>query len=577
MNNTLNVAVATDTILYAPFYLALYGGDFEDTPFGKLDINIIGQEGDMFFKTDNLPSKTVDGFVTLALLFGYADIGICDPSFIVDLYTAEKLQDVLEEPINGFIESLLPREKKAFYERFKTLFVGEKPEYTKIKSKFEENFDVKIVGGLIKKVAFLVVGKPLKEGDNEPIIGTPFSTQRKSDIKKDETAKNFNKIVSFPKPSTGYYVGDLLAPKDTKPLQYGEELSYIISDENVNDIALSCDFVSIDKLSEKLVIHKDYINSTDNAMFTGIIANFGNNNNTEKYKAFLYGIEKTLFNIDKILNKKYDNDLSIYFKNKLLNSKSKHYKSEKDLISLLVSDINVEEELIYKTEIEKYKDSDGKEQERKVLKEKDKKEITKTIDNLIYSFVQKLYDWKRNDSFLYYKSINSDVTDLQKIYKIRTGKDIETKDLKFKNIHNFNLLKRWKVEDKTITQKHKGWIWKLITNESFLLLFASIFVAVETIGVYTKFFHISPIFSKTIEHSNNTELHKEAVKEGFSINIHFIIIILFALIIIFIYWKSHRYIKFNRNKKYAFDLNNRKYSKFYLILNKMSPKIFKVN
>ncbi len=554
MNNTLNVAVATDTILYAPFYLALYGGDFEDTPFGELDVNIIGQEGDMFFKTNNLPSKTVDGFVTLALLFGYADVGICDPSFIIELYTTDNLQNVLEDPLKGFIDSLLPREQNAFYERFKNLFTAKRePKYNEIKEKFKENFDIKIVGGLIKKVAFLVVGK---NNSKKPILDSLFPEQEKTN--SGVVNKNFDKIVSFPKPSTGYYIGELLARSNTKPLQYGEELSYIISVNNNNDIALSCDFVSINKLSGKLVIHEDYINNTNNAMFTGIIANFGNNNNTEKYKAFLYGIEKNLYNIDKILNKKYDNDLSIYFKNKLLNSNSKYYKSEKNLISLLVSDINVEKDLIYNN-------NKGK----KVLK--DKKEITKTIDDLIYSFVQKLYYWKRNGNFLYYKSISSDVADLQKIYKIRTGKDIESKDHIFKRVHDFTLLKEWEKEDETITKRHEGSFWKLMTNDSFLLLFASFFVAIDVIGVYINFFHIPPLFSEITEHSDNTEIHNEGVI------LHYIIIILFVWAIIFFYRKSHKYLKLNKNKKYAFDLNNRKYSKFHLFLNKISPKIFKVN
>ncbi len=575
MNNTLNVAIATDTILYAPFYLALYGGDFEDTPFGHLDINIIGQEGDMFFKTDDLPSKTVDGFVTLALLFGYADIGICDPSFILDIYTTKNLKKILEEPLKGFIDSLLPREQKAFYERFKNLFENKEPDYIKIKKKFEENFDVKVIGGLIKKIAFLVVGKHSTQQTNLN-IGAPFFSQKKDNYTVAKGKTNYGKLVSFPEPSTGYYIGNSIAPSNTIILQYGKELSYIISNENNNDVALSCDFVSIDILSEKLVIHEDYINNANNAMFTGIIANFGNKNNIEKYKAFLYGIEKVLFNIDKILNNKYDNDLSIYFKNKLLNSKSKHYKSEKDLISLLVSDINVEKELIYKTETEEYTNTDGKKQTRKVLKEKDKKEITKAIDDLIYSFVQKLYEWKRNDKFLYYKSISSDVTDLQAIYKIRTGKDIKVKDPKFKKIHDFTLLNKWRKQDKTITQKHKGLMWRLITNDSFLLLFASIFVAIETIGVYTKFFHIPPIFPEKTEHSIGPAI-KETAKKGFSFSIHYIIILLFTLAIIYVYWKSHKYIKYNKNKKYVFDLNNRKYSKSYLFLNRIFPKFFKVN
>ncbi len=550
MNNTLNVAIATDTILYAPFYLALYGGDFEDTPYGKLDINIIGQEGDMFFLTDGLPSKTVDGFVTLALLFGYADIGICDPSFIMELYATDDFERVLKEPLKGFINSLLPRERNAFYERFNDLFDGREhsPCYSNIETKFKNKFDVKVIGGLIQKVAFFAVGKKQEGGEKKKVnIMSIFDDDSKS-LSKEE--RGFNEVVAFPEPSTGYYVGNKIAMNNTKTVQYGEELSYIISDKNTNDIALSCDFVSILQLSEKLDVHKDFVKSKKGAMFTGILANLGNKNNTRKYKAFLYGIEKNLFNIDKILKKKYDNDLSVYFKTKLLDSKNKYYRGTKDLISLLVSDIKVEENLIYdiSKEIKERKD-DTKCSEKEIKKQKTEIELTKNIDDLIYSFVQQLYDWKRSDKFLYYNSTNQNIEDLKTIYKIRTGKDFDEKNTDLKKMYDFTLLNDWRKEDRTITQKHRGWLWRTITNDSVLLLFASIFVALEIIGIYLKVFHIK--FETSIPSY-----------------IHYFIIGIFTFLIVYLYWTSHRYLNYNKNKKYVFDLDNKKKSKLLLWINK---------
>lgn len=96
MERVLNVAIATDTILYAPFYTALYGGDFEDTPFGNVNINIIAREDDPYFSKDLVQNlKAVDGFVTFCLIFDYADIGICDPSFIIQICETNN-QDLVE-------------------------------------------------------------------------------------------------------------------------------------------------------------------------------------------------------------------------------------------------------------------------------------------------------------------------------------------------------------------------------------------------------------------------------------------------------------------------------------------------
>lgn len=538
MNKILNVAVATDTILYAPFYLALYGGDFEDTPFGELEINIIGQEGDMFFITDNLPSKAVDGFVTLALFFGYADVGICDPSFIIDLYTTDKFKESFAPSLNSFISSLKEKEKNAFYQRYNELFNGKKPDYNKIESKLKKKFSIKIIGGLIKKIAFVVVGKPnLNVNGNFPYVHAPFFNEYR------DMHVECNKIITSPTPSTGYFIGSSVANKNSKPIlekNYGEELNHIIKNGSTGDLALSCDFVAIDQYGDDLQEYDDYVSHSKNAMFTGIIANFGNISNVNKYKAFLYGIEKNLYNIDKILNNRYDNDLSNYFQKKLLNQKHTKFKKEgNDIISFLVADTEIENRL--------------KEDDPELSEEANNKRLSDNIDDLIYSFIQRLYKWKRAGRFLYYDTIRSDIQDLLTISKIRNIENNLADDSNFSKYYNFDLLNNWMRIDKTITRKHKKWFWRTFTNESVLLFFTAVFVTVESIALFIK---IVPI---KIFHFADGETFKLLPNLEIKWNSFFIfLVVIFTISIFSLFWKSHKYIRYSKQQKYSFDLNRKK-------------------
>src|SRR5690349_24993757 len=96
---SINVAVATDTMLYAPFFMAYYGGDFDHTPFGKFNVNIIGKEEDNRFKTLRLKG---DAFATFCTILGLSDISICDPSFLVFLRTLDP--DELKKQCNLFLD-----------------------------------------------------------------------------------------------------------------------------------------------------------------------------------------------------------------------------------------------------------------------------------------------------------------------------------------------------------------------------------------------------------------------------------------------------------------------------------------
>jgi hypothetical protein len=48
MKERLRVSLSTDAVIYLPFYLAYFGGDFEDTPFGSVDVKIVGLNDPIF-------------------------------------------------------------------------------------------------------------------------------------------------------------------------------------------------------------------------------------------------------------------------------------------------------------------------------------------------------------------------------------------------------------------------------------------------------------------------------------------------------------------------------------------------
>lgn len=542
MERILNVAVATDTILYAPFYTAWFGGDFDKTPFKNVSVNVIARENDSFFRNDIFKNlKAVDGFVTLCLVFDYADVGICDPSFIIQACKTED-DSLLRNVFNEFYAALSDIEQISFKDNHCDLFMDNDIVVAKLKKEIN-NKVIKIIGGLISRVAFSLIGNQELgtqiKNEAKPFVGrTHFG-----DALRPFAKTKIKNVIYFPEPSTGHCVGSILrdsfgsasempSPEKT---EYGKEIDEILNLDTSkagNTLALTCDFVSVDfinskgfdvkekdsdgniiyeelkddkgtiilgldrkpapdktkpkykKKNQKLFEIEDWVMSrTKTAMFTGILAVIPEEEEKKGLiQAFLYGIDKNLFEINKNIDKG-KTALASYFKSKL---DMNHPKlNEETLLKLLIA----------------YPEIEGK----------------CTIDELIYFYVNRLTKWKKEESPLYYNSIKPDFDDLKEIYKIRLKGYSQTSNLSDVDLHSFvqyDLLNQWHKDEKKIYSYNNNlkyqwylrlfkipfWrklIWNFFTDENRVLNFAAAFITLEIIALLVKLTNYHPFEIKT--------------------------------------------------------------------------------
>ena len=448
-NYEIEVAISTDTILYSPFYLSYYGGDFNNTPFGSLNVNIVGTTNDMTFKHD--VKLRGDGFATFSSITGLSTVSICDPSFLVYLKSLATSGDQtqIEEEFNKFLELIKDhsdiQDSQSFYD------VPSK--YFKIEE-FKKTLDkIKIVGGLISKMAFSVVGSEDLSSDakkyDKNFDKKKFGYDHSISAKGEDFVKQYvdNKFIFYPPPSTGNCIGYIHSNKNYKKVNktltrdFGTELTPLYKNQELKSLSISCDFVSIDFLrSEEFKKDGDILSTifeiedlgTDykNFLFTGIIAN-SIPKNSERLKAFLYGIDKNLFYISKYASRKPQNALNLinFYQTKLNYS----LKNEEELFSLLIADPIIRNKIVF------------------LINDKNRKF---NFNSIIRYYAQRLINWSKIEfEGLYYAStypmkdgICQLVNDLKSITEIRSQHDtiLNIDTIEFSDFINEDLLAGWR-------------------------------------------------------------------------------------------------------------------------------------
>ncbi|MEO5644133.1 MAG: hypothetical protein ABIQ40_04220 [Bacteroidia bacterium] len=443
---TLNVALSADTILYTPFFLAYYAGDFEDTPFGKLSVNIIGKKDDVRFdKSANLKG---DGFATFCLIFGLADASICDPSYLV--YLQDSATDIgkefalFEKLLTSYTKSSLSGDEKfkkilSYNADKKTLFITDKKEFGAL---FK---DKKVIGGLISKIAFSVACSPNLEkkvtGDGYKNHPEKFGkSHKRTSIGKAFTSTEVKgHFIYYDEPSTGFCVGQIHSAiyqktsDKVKTKDFGNELKLLQEAQYNDSVAITCDYVSLDFLlykqknsdeENKVCEIEDLATVLENYLFTGILGNCELKNKT-KLQALLYGIDKNLFEIFRFLKESDTTGLTKFFRRKFNYSDSK----EQELLNLLIADNDCRDKI--KADIH---------------------DITKeefTFDTIIRYYVDRLYKWKVWGNLYYNKTIPS-APDLKRIAELRKEaiqSQNEISDPKICELIEQDLLSEWREKE----------------------------------------------------------------------------------------------------------------------------------
>jgi hypothetical protein len=430
----LEIALATDTILYLPFYLAYYNNDFSDTPSCDLEVVIIGGKNDLRFHQRK--KLRGDGFATFSVLLGLADAAICDPSYLVYLNNCE--DESIKSQLNLFQYHLVDDTKKDICKDFDPILTeclemkGNELVFKDLsifKVKILQKY-TKVIGGLVSKIAFLAVGSADIKDDQckDKNIGRLYLKDSKPSNFGSE--KILNSFIHYESPSTGNCIGEIYYNKfkienphittyNSKFSEFGKELQYLLkskfqkeSDDNWKEVinnelleksvAFSCDFISIDFLldkhnyengqNQKIVELEDLAYGSKNFLFTGIIGNT-KPENAEKLKALLYGIDFNLYKINSYLKKSDTTGLIQYLKTKL------KYDDEKQdiVLDLLIADEYIKEYIKYHI---------------------NSKSIQYSFENVLKYYVDRLREWKQVGN-LYYSKTTPVKQDLKELTELR--------------------------------------------------------------------------------------------------------------------------------------------------------------
>jgi len=512
----LNVAVATHTILYTPFFAPYYSREFQDTPFGRVSINIVGSADDArFVGVDKLNG---DHFATFCLVLGLADAAICDPTYLIYLADSSNIR----KEFKNFQELLTPKTKESLYK-------PESPIYCEWLEPSDGELTIKqtgaaldgfralikskrIIGGMISKIALAIVCEstlakksevaPFKDEENFGKVSNP--------TKQAFTNTHVTGLICYERPSTGYIIGNLFANiygKKIHPALFGDEIDEIQKPEHSHSLAVTCDFVSVDYLTSKegvVLEGRELIGEISNLAeddgksyaFTGILGNSESKRHRESLRALLYGIDRTLFYINRFLDSSDTTGLIRYLKERLFRPNGSHV----ELYRLLVANTYCRDQIIKWVEDPKNKDFE--------------------IDTLVRYYVLRLLRC-HGDGPMYSASTAPDLNSLKNLVDLRlpnrAGDSAETV------IHPYiedDLLEDWRKDEKRIVkydaEASKGglgvwktlglikapfWartdegtdglhtrLWGYIGNPLFLILIGTAFIWFE---VLSGFLHIS--------------------------------------------------------------------------------------
>ena len=533
--SSLRVSLSTDAVIYLPFYLAYFGGDFSDTPFGPVDVSIVGLNDAFFdFKENALvspnekeslgsikknPRLRGDAFMSLDVLFGVADIGIGDAAF-VSVFRNQKIRqnDFGTARLKDYLSYL---DGSFFKEDSKIKRLSLDPSPKRFKEIIDDS-DLRILGGLIRKPALkAVVGcsKDFFEKENHKLSG--HSDKNILRLESEKLGKTYN-VFTYSKATTSdFYADNLVSGKNNlkklkegekgyKNIEFGEELENISCDE----ICISCDFLAIDHKHKegKLHIIDDFVCDPDPLLWTGIIADHNClENKKESFQAFLYAIDKNLAIIDQFVNNTDKYGLHNYIKSKLF----RNSKIRGDVFKVLIADSNVSEYFYPRNS-----------QLSSQLKSPE--------DAIIDLFTENLFRWKKNSTSFYYSSTQIDLTqrqnvnekgwdkvyldDIVNIFKFREPnlyKQAEKSNIKFLSQYVFHdLLLDWRKREAKIVKLTRnggrpyrslkkpfqrffgylfinGWTTRLLVNENYLQLGAIILTLMSISGFIRGLFNFS--------------------------------------------------------------------------------------
>ena len=485
MNHNLRVSISTDAVIYLPFYLAYFGGDFKDTPFGSVDVSIVGLN-DAYFKfkesslikgkvsepKTNNPRLRGDAFMTLDVLLDVADIGIGDPGFVSIIRKENRRVEYYEKKdIKRYLNYL---NISQFDEQSKVARLNTNNTPETLKKIFVEECDLRILAGLIRKPALkAIVGQTKAEFENS---NPKFKEQIDKNLlrtKSDQFEKNYE-LFTYPNPSTSNNLLNSICNKSNKKITKSSrgdiEFGYELMGLKDNEICLSCDFIAIDYLHNntegKYYIIDDFVCNDKVVLWSGIIADYkkiADSKKEESFQAFLYAIDKNLAFIEYFIKRNEKYELHNYIKAKLTNDPNKI----SDILKILIADEYVTNEF------------------------KDITKMESPIDSIIELITDNLFRWKANSTRLYCSSTEISLEranhntagekfdktyleEIENIFLVREDKNELNinSDLVFPD-----LLKKWRIREMKINEKNKiKWLSTLIKDKNYLQ-FVTIIIA----------------------------------------------------------------------------------------------------
>lgn len=448
ISKSIRVSLSTDAIVYLPFYLAYFGDDFKETPYGRVNVQIVGLNDVRFIYEEEeeeeleskVPLKKVDSpeatttksekdkkrknarlrgdaFMSLDVLYGIADVGLGDVGFVSILRDEVQAQKFFTTDKDSKDKSILEK----YVELLNSGMITNNIDLTTILDKKNESdrtsffikkinndtntkTDLKIVGGLIRKPPLKLLLKAPNKDENKDknFIRSIKDKQDKQTQSVCSYPSNLDEkiitVFSYPKPSTSYHytTNFIKTLKNVKwnynidEVDFGEELKA----DKINETTgcLSCDFVALryinknekDNRYKELALVDDWTCVNENILWSGFIFD------EEKYKKDEDVFRAFFYAIDKCMfeiNQFLNDDNGPGLHYYIKSKLTKGYRWN-DVFRVLIADETISKEIDKKRENPKKTDIE--------------------LDKIIGYFVKDLFYCKKIgfDSNFYYQSLN---------------------------------------------------------------------------------------------------------------------------------------------------------------------------
>ena len=516
---TLKVSLSTDAVIYLPFYLAYFGGVFSDTPYGAVDVKIVGLEDPLFNSEDEQKVKSKakhplkprlrgDVAMTMDLLLDVADIGIGDPGFGCMLRTEKK--DLYKKYFNRtFLRNYIQYfDLKQFdasscirmLDHILNNHYDQIPEFISDilngKEDVKKKKDIRILSGLIRKPGLKAITGQSKEeffATNQRLNETEH---KEKDLLRNQSVKftqNYS-VFTYPTPATSaqYVEKNLRRAIAEKHFDFGVELQNLKADE----ICLSCDFIALDYLHEKEnsrnYIIDDLVTDNDRLMWSGFMADYNKYKaDKNKYKAFVYAIDKVLHEFNLYIEARDRLGLEKYIYNML----NKDHSNNAYIISVLIADSQIAKDFT--------------------------KEMTNPLMQITRQIADNIFRWRGKTISMYYASSmilsnaaienarrdkhydslllfdNQNFAEYEEIKAILKLRDsAEFQDTAIDHLVFPDLLKEWRKTEKRVVWVRVWfkWVFSLLYNNNFWESIAIFFAFLGLLSFINGLF--DPIFSE---------------------------------------------------------------------------------